>query len=87
MLEDLGVVDAYRRGARVLMDNIGEAIVLFLFQIGISIVLGLVLFLPGLVMACCCFLWPVLLAVQGAVSAIVSAVWTLAWRTWTPVAR
>ena len=84
MLEDLGVIDAYRRGASVLTANIGEAIILFLLQIVISIVLMLLLFLPGLILVLCCLLWPLLLAVQGAVSAIISAMWTLAWRTWTP---
>ena len=83
MLENLGVVDSYRRGTRVLWSNLGEAIVLFLLQIAIFIVLGILLFLPGLVLILCCFLWPLLLLVQGAVSAFLSALWTLAWRTWT----
>lgn len=83
MLEDLGVVDAYRRGASVLMANFGEALVLFLIQIGIFIVLGILLFLPGIILVLCCLLWPLLLALQGAITASVSALWTLAWRTWT----
>ena len=83
MLEDLGVIDAYRRGTSVLMANLGEAIILFLLQIVTSIVLIVLLFLPGLVLVLCCILWPLLLAVQGAISAIISAMWTLAWRSWT----
>jgi len=83
MLEDLGVVAAYRRGSNVLAANLGEAIILFLLQIVIFIVLGILLFVPGLIAVLCCFLWPLLLLVQGAVSAFVSALWTLAWRTWT----
>ncbi len=83
MLQDLGVIDAYRRGASVLMANIGEAIILFLLQIAISIVLMVLLFLPGLILVCCCLLWPLLLVLQGAISAMISAMWTLAWRTWT----
>ena len=83
MLEDLGVIDAYRRGTSVLMANLGEAIILFLLQIAIFIGLGILLFLPGLVFVLCCCLWPLLLAVQGAISAFVSALWTLAWRSWT----
>jgi hypothetical protein len=82
MLEDLGVVDAYRRGTSVLMANLGEAIILFLLQIAISIVLIVSFFIPGIIAALCCILWPLLLVVQGAVSAVVSAIWTLAWRTW-----
>jgi hypothetical protein len=82
MLEDLGVIDSYRRGASVLMANLGEAIILFLLQIVLSILLMVMLFLPGLIMVLCCILWPLLLAFQGAISAIVSAMWTLAWRTW-----
>jgi hypothetical protein len=87
MLEDLGVIDAYRRGTSVLMANLGEAIILFLLQIVASIVLGVLLFLPGLALVLCCILWPLLLVVQGAISAIISAIWTLAWRTWTPMAE
>jgi len=83
MLENLGVIDSYRRGWNVLMANLGQAILLFLLQIAIFIVLGIFLFLPGLLLVLCCFLWPLLLVVQGAISAFVSALWTLAWRTWT----
>ncbi len=83
MLENLGVIDAYRRGTSVLMANLGEAIILFLLQIVIFIVLGILFFLPGLVLVLCCFLWPLLLAIQGAITAFISALWTLAWRTWT----
>ncbi|HSG15999.1 MAG TPA: hypothetical protein VLE70_06710 [Anaerolineae bacterium] len=83
MLEDQGVIDAYRRGANVLMENIGQAIILILLQIAIFIVLGLLLFLPGLFALLCCCLWPLLLLLQGAIEAFVSALWTLAWRTWT----
>lgn len=83
MLEDLGIIESYQRGTSVLRENIGEAILLFLIQIVIFVVLGVVAFLPGLVMALCCLLWPLLLVVQGAMSAFVSSVWTLAWRTWT----
>jgi hypothetical protein len=83
MLEDLGVVDAYRRGGSVLMANLGQAIILALLQIGIFIVLGILLFLPGIVLILCCFLWPILLLLQGFTEAFVSALWTLAWRQWT----
>jgi hypothetical protein len=83
MLENLGVVDAYRRGWNVLMANLGEAIILFLLQIVTFIVLGIILFGPGIIAVLCCFLWPLLLVVHGAVSAFISALWTLAWRTWT----
>jgi hypothetical protein len=83
MLEDLGVIDSYRRGMDVLRANLGEAIILFLLQIVIFIILGIVLFIPGIVLVLCCLLWPLLLAVQGAVSAFLSTLWTLAWRTWT----
>jgi hypothetical protein len=82
MLEDLGVIASYRRGLDVLVANIGPAIVLFLVQVGISIALGLVLFLPGLLMVLCCILWPVLLAIKGTVTSYFSTLWTLAWREW-----
>lgn len=83
MLENLGVIDAYRRGWNVLTANLGEAILLFLLQIAIFIALGILLFVPGIVVALCCLLWPLLFVVQGTISAMVSAAWTLAWREWT----
>jgi hypothetical protein len=83
MLENLGVIDSYRRGTRVLMDNLGEAIILFVLQIAIFIALGILLFVPGVILAVCCFLWPLLIVINGAVQAFLSALWTLAWRTWT----
>lgn len=86
MLEDSGVFAAYRWGFSVLLDNFGAALVLFLIQIGIGLVLGLLLLLPAL----CCLLWPLLLIVQGGIAAYFSTVWTLAWRRWveaTPVAE
>lgn len=83
MLENLGVFDSYRRGANVLGANFGEAILLFLIQVAIFIGLGILLFVPGLFLALCCLLWPLLLIVQGAISAFLSTLWTLAWRYWT----
>lgn len=83
MLEDLGVIDSYRRGWEVLMANLGQAIILFLLQIVIFVILGILLFLPGILVAICCFLWPLVLVAQGATTAFVSSLWTLAWRTWT----
>ena len=85
MLEDRGVFASYRRGVEVLLENIGPALVLFLLQIAISIGLGIVLFLPNVVMAPCCALWPVLLLVQGAIASYFSTLWTLVWREWTRV--
>lgn len=83
MLEGLGVVDSYRRGFDVLSANIGAAIVLFLIQIAISIVIGIALFVPGLIMAICFLFWPVLWLINGAIAAYFSTLWTLAWRVWT----
>ncbi|MFO7743735.1 MAG: hypothetical protein R6X31_15660, partial [Anaerolineae bacterium] len=83
MLEDLGVFGSYRRGSRVLLDNLGPAVVLFLIQIAISIAIGIVGLLPGILLALCCVLWPLLILVQGAISAYFSTMWTLAWRRWT----
>lgn len=83
MLEGLGVIDSYRRGLAVLQANLGEAVLLFLLQIAIFLVLGIALFIPGIIVVICCFLWPLLLIAQGAGSAFVSSLWTLAWRNWT----
>lgn len=90
MLEDLGVVDSYRRGLGVLGDNLGSALVLFLIQIALTIIMAILLFLPGALLALCCLFWPILLLFQGAVTAYFSTMWTLAWRRWTgkaPVAE
>jgi hypothetical protein len=83
MLEDLGVIGAYRRGLNVLVQNIGPALILFLLQIVIGVVLFVGLFLPRVVMVLCCVLWPLLLLIRGAISAYFSSMWTLAWREWT----
>jgi len=86
MLEGTGILESYGRGFRVLGANLGSAVLLFLLQIGVSIVLGIGLFVPGLIMALCCILWPVLLVVEGMMAAFFSTMWTLAWREWTGAA-
>jgi hypothetical protein len=83
MLEDLGVIASYRRGLAVITKNLGPVLVLFLLQIAVSIVIGLVLLVPGIVIALCCLLWPVILLVQGGFAAFYSTLWTLAWNQWT----
>ncbi len=83
MLEDLGVIAAYRRGLNVLVDHIGPALVLFLLQIVINVVLGVVLAIPRTILTLCCILWPVLLLIQAAIATYFSAMWTVAWREWT----
>lgn len=70
----------------MLTENFGSALVLFLIQIVIGLVLDVGLVLPAL----CCLLWPLLLIVQGGIAAYFSTLWTLAWRRWvetTPVAE
>lgn len=83
MLEDAGVLTAYQRGVSVLLDNFGPALALFVIQILVSVVIGALMIVPGLIVALCCLLWPVLIVVQGTVAAYFSTLWTLAWRQWT----
>lgn len=83
MLEDQGVFDSYRRGFEVLFDNLGAAIVLFLLQVAVTIGVVLALLIPGIFILVCCFLWPILLLVQGTFEAFFSTLWTLAWNQWT----
>jgi len=86
MLEDTGVLASYRRGLEVLGANLGPAIVLFALQIAISIGIGLVMLFSGIILiALCCFLWPLLLLIQGTFAAFYSTLWTLAWNQWTGV--
>lgn len=87
VLEDLGVFASYGRGLSVLMDNLGPALILFLIQIAISVGIGIVGFLPGILATVCCVVWPVVILVQGAISAYFSALWTLAWRGWTGMSQ
>lgn len=82
MLEDRGVIDSYRRGWEVLTANLGPALVLFILQVVINIVLGLVFFIPAILAAMCCLLWPLLIGIQAAFAAFYSILWTLAWREW-----
>lgn len=84
MLEDLGMLAAYSRAFDVLKTHLVEALILLGIQIVISVGLGFVLAIPGIFMSLCCLFWPVLLAVQGAIAAYFSALWTLAWREWAP---
>lgn len=83
MLENLGTVAAYGRGWEVLRTNLGSALLLFLIQIAIGIGLAILLIGPSIFIMLCCFLWPVLLVIEGTVAAYFSSVWTLAWREWT----
>lgn len=83
MLENRGVLASYRRGFDVLRSNVGPAIVLFLLQVLLSLGIGLILLLPGILIALCCFLWPILLVIQGTFAAFYSTLWTLAWNQWT----
>jgi len=83
MLENQGVVASYRRGFEVLSSHLGPAIVLFILQVLLSLGIGVVLLLPGILIALCCFLWPILLLVQGTFAAFYSTLWTLAWNQWT----
>ena len=83
MLEDQNVIGAYRRGFEVLGDNLGPAIVLFILQIAISVGIGIIMLVPGFLMALCCLLWPLFLLVEGTFVAFYSTLWTLAWREWT----
>jgi hypothetical protein len=82
MLEECGVLAAYKRGFSVLIDNIGSGLLLFLIQVAVGIALGLALLLPAL----CCLVWPLLLLAQGTAAAYFSTMWTLAWRLWTNAA-
>ena len=83
MIEDLGVFASYRRGWQVLIANLAEAVVLALIHLGISILIGLLSAFPGVFLALCCLLWPILLLLRGAIAAYFSTLWTLAWRGWT----
>ena len=86
MLEGLGVLDAYRRGIEVLGANLSSALVLFLIQVAASILMFILLIVPGLILALCCLFWPVILLFQGVVMAYFSTMWTLAWKEWTGIA-
>jgi hypothetical protein len=83
MLEDTGVFASYGRGWEVLKGNFGQAFLLFLIQLGAQIALGLILFVPSIILTICCIFLPVLWAVSGLIQAYFSTMWTLAWRQWT----
>jgi len=62
-------------------------LVLFLLQVAISIGIAVALFFPGILIALCCLLWPLLLLFQGTFAAFYSTLWTLAWNQWTGVSE
>lgn len=87
MLENTSVFESYGRGWQVLRDNLGPALVLFLIQVGIGLGIGvLTLILAPLLICLCLIIIPVMLLVNGTVTAYFSTLWTLAWRRWTGLA-
>ncbi len=86
MLENLGVMDSYRRGWNVITENLKEFAVLAVIWLILNILLTTATIVPGIIITCCCLLWPVGLILRGAFEAYASAVWTLAWRDWTGIA-
>ena len=82
MLEDLGVIGSYRRGFEVLGDNLGPALLLLLIQVALSVGIWVMMLIPGILIALCCLLWPLLILIKGAFSAYYSTLWTLAWNEW-----
>jgi hypothetical protein len=82
MLEDLGVFGSYKRGFEVLGDNLGPALLLFLIQVALTIGIWVMMIVPGILMALCCLLWPLLILIEGAFTAYYSTLWTLAWNEW-----
>jgi hypothetical protein len=83
MLEDLGVLSSYKRGFEVLGDNLGPALLLFLIQVALSVGIWVMMIVPGILIALCCLLWPLLILIEGAFTSYYSTLWTLAWREWT----
>jgi hypothetical protein len=83
ILEGLGVLDSCRRGIEVMVGNLGSALILFLIQIAVTIIMVILLIVPGTILALCCLFWPVLVLIQGAATAYFSTMWTLAWQEWT----
>jgi hypothetical protein len=83
MLEDLGVLASYRKGLKVLGQNLGTALILYALQLILSVSLGLLLLAPLALSLLCCALWPLLWFVQGTFAAFFSTLWTLAWGQWT----
>jgi hypothetical protein len=86
MLDDRSVIDSYRRGWEVVTANFGKVLVLSVLNVIVSIIVGLLMIVPGFIMVVCCILLPLLIAIDGGITAVYSAVWTLAWREWTGLA-
>ena len=87
MLEDHDVISAYKRGFEVLGDNLGPAVILFLIQVGISIGIGIMMLVPGILIALCCLLWPLFILIEAAFTTYYSTLWTLAWNEWVGVEK
>lgn len=84
MLEDTTVFGSYGRGWEVLSSNLGPALVVFLIQtaIGILIFIGAIVLSP-LLICLCLLVIPLALLIGGLKEAYFSTLWTLAWRQWT----
>jgi hypothetical protein len=83
VIEGTGVFESFSRGWEVLRNNFGEAFLLFLITIAVRFMLGLALLVPSVIIACCCFLWPVGIALAGLIETYFSSLWTLAYLQWT----
>ncbi len=81
--EDTGVFDSYRRAWEVVTANFGQVLILALVHFVSEIIIGIVLIVPSIMIACCCILWPLGWAIQGSIRAYFMTLWTLAWRDWT----
>jgi hypothetical protein len=84
MLEDKNVFESYSRGWEVLRAHLGQAVLLYLIQIGIGIAVAIVMIGPMVAATCCCILPAVVLglALRTLSETYFSTAWTLAWREW-----
>lgn len=83
MTENTGVFDSYRRAWAIVTTRFGQVLVLAMIHLVAEFFIGIVLIVPGFWAALCCLLWPVMLALNGAIKAYLMTIWTLAWRDWT----
>jgi hypothetical protein len=82
MLEDAGVFESYGRAWQVFRQNFGPALAFFVVQLLARIVVAIVFIIVAIPLSPCCFLWPLMMATNGGITAFFSALWTLAWYEW-----
>jgi len=84
VLEEKGTVEALGRGWEIFTSNVGEVLITAVIRFGLGIGVGIVAAIATIILIFTCIGILLVPVIGGAVQAVFSAYWTLAWREWAP---